>query len=273
MHVTIIKSDKRAREKPCLRCGYSLRKIESNHCPECGLSTWMSLNNNDALEWSRPEWLRRMSLGLGVMSGAQLLGLAPYVILIWVMISAATGKPVQGFFAWVSVAKLCAAVSLLVYHGGMLMLTWSERRYPDRLKSWRIASWVVAGIAAVFALLLMVWALSLAGYGLLYTAMNVVVLAGIFVALGYLRRLARRIPNSTLARVCGILMFVPVVPFLKVFPFFGVYLIMRSLWIAEFLPLIFLPVTAVLFVWFAVQFRRAAASAEKSWEAETLVSR
>jgi hypothetical protein len=207
------------------------------------------------------------------MTGAQLLGLVPYMILIWAMIGASNGKPVQGLFAWISVAKVCGAVYLLAYHAGMFMLTWNERRYPDRLKGWRVASWVVGAIAGLFALLLLVWALSLVGYGLLYTAMNIVILAGVFVALGYLRRLARRIPNSTLARVCGWLMFVPVVPFLKVFPFFGVYLIMRSLWIAEFLPLIFLPVTAVLFAWFAIQFRRAAVSAEKSWEAETLTAR
>ena len=44
MPLVIIKSDRRAREKPCLRCGYSLRRIDSTHCPECGLSVWLSLN-------------------------------------------------------------------------------------------------------------------------------------------------------------------------------------------------------------------------------------
>ena len=66
MPLVIIKSDRRAREKPCLRCGYSLRRIDSTHCPECGLSVWLSLNQNDALDFSRPEWLRRMARGLWI---------------------------------------------------------------------------------------------------------------------------------------------------------------------------------------------------------------
>src|SRR5258706_11205383 len=74
MPVTIIKSDPRGREKPCLRCGYSLRKItDASHCPECGLSVWLSLNQNDTLDMSNPEWLRRMALGLWILAMASVL--------------------------------------------------------------------------------------------------------------------------------------------------------------------------------------------------------
>src|SRR5437764_6386117 len=77
MPLVIIKSDPRAREKPCLRCGYSLRKItDSNYCPECGLSVWLSLNQNDTLEMSNPDWLRRMALGLWVLAAASVIALA-----------------------------------------------------------------------------------------------------------------------------------------------------------------------------------------------------
>src|SRR6185503_17302901 len=79
MPLVMIKSDKRAREKPCLRCGYSLRRIESTHCPECGLSVWLSLNQNDNLDMSNPPWLRRMAVGLWLMAVGSLLGLAGYV--------------------------------------------------------------------------------------------------------------------------------------------------------------------------------------------------
>ena len=104
-------------------------------------------------------------------------------------------------------------------------------------------------------------------------AMNFLMLATGIVTLGYLRRLARRILNSTLARICGWMMLLPVIPFLKVFPFFGIYLLMRMLWLGEILPILYLPVSAVLFVWFATLFRRAAASAELSWASETALTR
>src|SRR2546423_10274071 len=148
MPLVMIKSDARAREKPCLRCGYSLRKIESTHCPECGLSVWLSLNQNDTLEWSRPEWLRRMAMGLWVMAGAQGLGLIPYVLLAMAMFGAATSG--AQWFGWLSAADVIAAVYLLAYHAGLFLVTWTEMRYPDRLKAWRIASWVTAGISGLF---------------------------------------------------------------------------------------------------------------------------
>jgi ribosomal protein S27AE len=52
VYVKQFQSDARAREKPCLRCGTSLRKnLDDKYCPECGLSVWLSLNLNDTLEW------------------------------------------------------------------------------------------------------------------------------------------------------------------------------------------------------------------------------
>ena len=62
MAVTIIKSDKRARRSRACGASTACRKIDSTHCPECGLSVWLSLSNNDSLEWSRAESLRQMAL-------------------------------------------------------------------------------------------------------------------------------------------------------------------------------------------------------------------
>ena len=271
MPLVIIKSDRRAREKPCLRCGYSLRRIDSTHCPECGLSVWLSLNQNDALDWSRPEWLRRMARGLWIMSAAQGLGLVSFVLLAIVSIASTMGWRLS--LAWLVTAQVISLAYLIIYNAGLLLLTWSEERYPDRLQAWRIASWVVAGASALFGLLLIPLAFVPVLGGMVPFAMDFLILATGIVTLGYLRRLARRIPNSTLARICGWMMLLPVIPFLKIFPFFGVYLLFQMLWLSEILPILYLPVSAVLFIWFATLFRRAAASAEGSWASETALTR
>src|SRR3954447_17612684 len=79
MPVTLVKSDPKAREKPCLRCGYSLRKLlDAKHCPECGLSMWLSLNANDSLDWSNPSWLRRLAFGGIILAPVQILGFLVY---------------------------------------------------------------------------------------------------------------------------------------------------------------------------------------------------
>src|SRR3954466_10596677 len=83
MPLVLVKSDPKAREKPCLRCGYSLRKLlDARNCPECGLSVWVSLNSNDSLDWSRPDWLRAIALGALIMAGSQVLGMVMAVLML-----------------------------------------------------------------------------------------------------------------------------------------------------------------------------------------------
>jgi hypothetical protein len=272
----MIKSDPRAREKPCIRCGYSLRRIEATHCPECGLSVWLSLNSNDSLDWSRPEWLRRMSMGLLLMAAAQIVGLAPYSMLVILQFAGAAGGKAFGNIAvWLLTggAGMLGAIYLVAYHVGLLLLTHPERRYPDRLRGWRIGSWVVSGIAALTALGLLATSFNPDNFFLWHTPLNVLLLASGIVTLGCLRQLAKRIPNSTLARICAWIMLLPLISFLKAFPFFGLYLMFWFRWLVDFLPVIYLPASAVLFVAFANLFRRAASSSEKSWAAETAAAR
>lgn len=271
MPLVLIKSDPRAREKPCLRCGYSLRKIDATHCPECGLSVWLSLNNNDGLDSSRPEWLRRMANALWGMAAAQLVAIPPFAFSTFAFVlPTATFLKSAGLI--MAVASLCAAAYLVLYHAGLYLLTAPERRYPDRLKSWRIASWVMCGIAGPITLAMLASTLRPETFLIWHLPLLAVLIASGIITLGHLRHLARRIPNSRLARFCAILMFLPVIPLLKVFPFIGMWLIFQLAWMLEFLPVLYLPVSAILFIRFAILFRRAAAHAEQHWQAETAAS-
>jgi hypothetical protein len=288
MPLVLIKSDQRAREKPCLRCGYSLRKLDATHCPECGLSVWLSLNQNDSLAWSRPEWLRRMALGLWVMAAAQIPGLVAYLLAIpqyiaylqWEdQVTQAYGSgatpppPPTPNVAYARMSMAFAAVYLLVYHAGLLLLTWHERRYPDRLRNVRIGSWITSGAAALVALLVLAGMYNPVVFHFWWILVKVVALASAFVTWLHLKRMAQRIPKAALVRVCSILLLVPVLGFLKVFPFLTLYLIASFSWLLDVLPVVYLPGAAVLFVWFAVIFRRDATSAAESWGSETAVTR
>src|SRR3954451_3565540 len=65
----ILVSDKQARLKPCLRCGYSLRHIAgAKNCPECGLAVRVSLSGNSGLEWSNPRWQRFRALAFAILA-------------------------------------------------------------------------------------------------------------------------------------------------------------------------------------------------------------
>jgi hypothetical protein len=168
-----------------------------------------------------------------------------------------------------TVASLCAAAYLVLYHAGLFLLTRSERRYPDRLKSWRIASWVMCALAGMITLGMLATTLRPTTFLAWRLPLLAVLIGSGIVTLGHLRHLARRIPNSALARFCAILMLVPAIPLLKVFPFIGMWLIFQFAWLLEFIPVLYLPVSAGLFVWFAILFGRAAAHAEQHWQAET----
>src|SRR3954462_4244389 len=99
MHVTLVKSDPKAREKPCLRCGYSLRKLlDAKHCPECGLSVWLSLNSNDTLDWSNPEWLKKLAAAAWALAAAQVVGFVAYLawFVPWLLYEVSPGPPGLG---------------------------------------------------------------------------------------------------------------------------------------------------------------------------------
>jgi hypothetical protein len=60
----------------CYRCGYDLRGIADDQaCPECGLLAQRSRRETDELHHTRPNWLKRLSLGVWTI----LLGLGAFL--------------------------------------------------------------------------------------------------------------------------------------------------------------------------------------------------
>ena len=302
MRVTIIKSDVRSREKPCLRCGYSLRKIDSTHCPECGLSLWISLNSNNHLDRSSPDWLRRMALGLIVMTIAMLPGVVSYGLAAKHRIEVsqkllharklmeavqASDVPDPKTYAAALVAhaqarqisstpwaELAAGISfLLLYHAGLLALTWNEQRYPDKLKGWRIATWVSSGGAVLVAITSFSAFFSEVAREVSPTTGGAIgVFAGI-ITWTFLRRIAQRIPSRNLSRLYGWLVLVPIVSLLNVFPFLIDSMVVELGWVLEVVVGIYFIAAAVIFVRLAVLLRREAKVSEKAWSDETALVR
>ncbi|HEV8377905.1 MAG TPA: hypothetical protein VGP99_03565 [Tepidisphaeraceae bacterium] len=258
MPLVLIKSDPRAREKPCLRCGYSLRKIvDARNCPECGLSVWISLNNNDSLDWSRPDWLRVISLGALVMAAAQGLGIFAVVVLMmpWLL-----GSLVS---AWV------VAVYLLALSGGMILLAAPEKRYPDKLKGYRWFLVAAAIAGGLFGSAIATYAASgrspIFRWAWLYGIMQILLLISAVATLLYLRKLAHRLGTARLAKVLGWLLLIPLLKFVQAFPFWGIYLGWQFLGIGELLPWLYIPISLGILIYLAIAFRKAANAAEVNW--------
>jgi hypothetical protein len=278
MPLVMIKGDKKAREKPCLRCGYSLRRIESLHCPECGLSTWRSLNSNDALEWSNPPWLARVSMACAMLAGMQLVGLAAYVLMN--LLSFRPALHFEGLMLlWFRGERWYRLVAG-GYEMGLAVCLWmlagAEGRHPDKWKPYRLACRIVSGLLAVVAVWMFIsgatrWGMpAWSGWIVARMMLTLSIIAGTLTSFAYLRKLAQRIPNSRVVWWSGCLLLAPAVSLLKAVPIFSIFLAFEfSGLLFTYLPLIYLPVTVVLLVWFAVALRKASVAAAAGWEAET----
>jgi hypothetical protein len=286
----MIRSDPRAREKPCLRCGYSLRKVtDGQHCPECGLSVWLSLNQNDTLEVSNPDWLRRMQLGVWIMivslcAASSVMALASVQEMRFAlyrqayfdlerkaMMDSDNPQAWAGIFALeppvmdervLRVALMVGVVALLGYHAGLLVLTSPEGRYPDRLAGFRAGAWGVTALAALVAIFLARQSVAFNPRMAGEWALRLACVGAAMLTWGYMGRLARRIPHPKLARVCGWMTFVPLVSV-------GYSFIRHSDWPPDLLPVVYLPVSVGLLVWCATLLRRTAWGASRAWAAET----
>lgn len=85
-------------ERPCLRCGYSLRTLDRGGvCPECGTPVELSLRGN-ALVHSAPEYLAKLYFGALVAELTVVLALIAVVVGI-IGLSSSTNLPAAGAIA------------------------------------------------------------------------------------------------------------------------------------------------------------------------------
>ena len=262
MPLVLIKSDPKAREKPCIRCGYSLRKIlDARRCPECGLSVWISLNNNDSLEWSRPSWLRAIAIGAFVMAAAQMFVIvtAAAMMLRWW----------NGRFWLISGY---AGIYLIALHGGMIMLGVPEKRYPDQLKleRWFLVTCGVLGVLVGAVLLAgaMMGHATILYFGVYFWPAEIALLLGSLATVLYARHLARRLGRHRLAKILLWLLALPALKLCSWYPFWGVWLGWRYM-SHRAIPLLFIPASMVIFFYLAMGFRKAASEADANWARES----
>ncbi len=320
MYVKQFQSDARAREKPCLRCGTSLRKnLDDKYCPECGLSVWLSLNPNDTLEWSSPPWLRRSAKGAALLALAQPLAFIAYLLAAFgyafasmfgpysdyaietgqhdaelaaattqaatqaAALAAAQEAAMEAAYANatsvpLAIAAIVAGAYFLVNAASLVLLTTNEERYPDRVKPVRYGAQIAAGASSLLGLALITMGVPRLATGWPVHSMNSTVLmllaelafAGCaFVAWLWLRRIASRAGQPFLSKLCGYLLFLPVLPFIKAAPFFGIWFLYLLSPLAYIVPILYIPLSIYLFIRFALLLSRAAPEAEKSWASES----
>ena len=265
MGLVQIKSDPRARDKPCLRCGYSLRHIvDSRHCPECGLSAWISLGGNDALDASNPDWLRKVLAAVALLAGAALVALAGWL-----------AAPALGSSkAWV-VVGLWGAVYLAMHHGAMLLLSAQEGRYPDRCRPHRRFGLFVGVVGLAVAALLV-------GQVIVFFPADPaqahrrwvgwVCFLLCFSHIGawlHLAALARRVPSRQLRKAALWACILPPLYGLWLWPTLGR---MVQEWIVvavRWLPGAYLTGSAAILICLGLRIWKALKSAQEMWEKET----
>jgi len=263
MIITRVYSNKKAREKPCLRCGYSLRYlVDSRNCPECGLAVWLSLGNNDALDWSNPVWLKRLSILCCGMAALQF-------VTIWVFAGIALLPALEDPL----VQTLATGISLALYHAALYFVAENEKRHPDLLKPYRVALRCLAvggaalGVGTVYYGVVVDPENPLPGaYNLL--AM-VLALVSSIVTFAYLRKLARRLHGTRLVRLTRYLLMLPVLT--------GLLMVMMCIFnLLDFTDYLFIGASwaylagaTILMTWYAAALGKAAKAARVNWATET----
>ncbi len=275
MPLVMIKSDPRARLKPCLRCGYSLRNVpDARLCPECALPIWLTLGGNDDLEMSNPRWLRRLALASLTLAAAHAILFAGVAVLhAWVL---ATDQERFMAFDPGSVVPFVGGPYLALCGLGWILLGIDEGRIPERARGLRRAT-LWAGAVALTA---GVWFVT--PYYRWHTPMFLVLLVAAgqaVVGWAYVQQLARRIPSRRMGLVAQYL-------WIGVAVVFASFVLRGSMWAMWIIYqpwsksvlawtlflLIYPPIAVVTLARIALTLRRAAKGADANWGPEPLPS-
>jgi hypothetical protein len=205
----------------CYRCGYALTSIADAHpCPECGLLARRSRRVTDELHYTRPRWLRRISLGTTLLLVAVLLTVASPVLAVVLSTLANAMLPIRaGRWLLPHVPLLGTHAAALCALAGAWLLA-SPEGYPpaDRADRWRrvcLRLIAFAPLAEAVAKSIERHLIFNGGYWGVYdrpwSTINVTMLAAALVAIplplllfATLRSLALRVRSAHLAEHCMI---------------------------------------------------------------------
>jgi hypothetical protein len=267
----MIKSDPRARLRPCLRCGYSLRNVpDARVCPECGLSVWLTLSGNDDLEMSNPEWLARLALGslaLAAAHGVLLMGVI--ALHAWLLIA---NEDSLLRYDPLSAAPFVGGAYLALCGAGLILLGGDEGRIPERARGLRRATQLVGAVALASG------AWFVAPYHRLHTPMFLVLLAATVPAVigwAYLQQLARRIPSRRIELFAQYLWIAVAVTFASVvfrgthWAMWVVYEPWSKFVVVWTLFLLIYPMLSIaMFAHLARTFHTASKASRKNWDSD-----
>jgi hypothetical protein len=288
----------------CLRCGYDLRGIAVDRaCPECGLGIARSLNAGGELHRGRPAWLKRLGWGARLLLATQLsvLGFLAFCI-----------HGLALFPAWFIVAVPLAFA--IMHFTSLMLLTGPENRFERRqpgnririaLRIFSLNSLCLGVFLSMFFWEAMRWLslwLSTFGQAVLWTgpvsrgsinpwgyavAASALLLASCWLlTFLYLRRLALRVLDPSLAEHCAIVgcgMALAIAgPFglalgygMIVLDVLDMSTTVGFVWILSFEVAVFLFViwSTWLLVLFSIAFGKAARQARRSWrEADAAIA-
>jgi len=180
----------------CKKCGYNLRGLrEDGRCPECGTPIGLS-TTGDLLRFADPDWVEKVARGLKIILWMILVGLIAGILSV---IAGATVGEEAGTI-------LMFVVQLITFYGVWLM---TEPDPSGIGEDPNITARKVIRITLVVGLLnsplqFALGALDLPGagvilVGLIMLLVGLVGLVGEFAKFIYYERLARRIPEASLA--------------------------------------------------------------------------
>jgi hypothetical protein len=246
----------------CVRCGYDLRGQSPNgNCPECGLSVEQSRQVGADLQRGRPAWLSRLSLGVWL-----LLTVPVVIFVVPNVIGNTVGVP-----SWILLVIPFAVA--LIPMAGLLLLTSREHRFERSVPGNLLR--VLLRIGSVIPFIIagcLDWLIESVGQS--DTRLNIFICSlfllvpAFWLLFVYLKTLARRIGNASLAEHCMIVATGLSICVSAIFVMVFFRIDVKQVW-----PVLVIVTMGFLFpLWsmylllrFAIHLRRAAATAKQNW--------